>query len=868
MTSPIRALLSPTRPNDKVNGLDESFSPIKIPILTPIKDTDRVTHRKTPDVIIQHPHGLTAKHDARRSSINSQVQPKRRSMVNTPLVATTVPLLSSASKNTVYPMTSPRNHKSVNIDSIRRSKSTLDSKLNDLLNSKKSSGKENRSPFESSPLVNEQQMDSSIDVDNENNSSPIKRHRSATDNAEEESALKIAKVVTNANEGEEEYYAKSTSEHSIQVDEVFYKEDLVGKLTSAKSSPTAVKQSEKSPVVIDNDSDSDPEDYGRIENTISQTIMPNTSALTNKNFNQSISSDNNHTQVSKIIRQQTKDYITPQRYTEPIAKSPATNQQVRINEALVVDEVEDEVTYDKSDLKDVTSPLKNHKPTAPVNLATYNDFENVDGDEDIEVDRLENEPTINFLMSPNSKPVFSREQISKIQLEHDKKSHELMEQLTTKDERILTLSQELNKINNLLIKAESQVRELRDSKNKLANNEDILSIQLKHNERELASLTKNYKIKENYIEALRKKLSSQKIEAEEQIKELRSLLAERDTEIRDLKSQFNESNNLNIANSIKIEKLLKEKEESWEELESQKSRYAALNSSFEAREESLINKINDLTKKNTELVTANSENEALIKEFEAVANTKITELENTIADINKEKEEFSKKLAKSEEDEEEISRLKSECQDAQNLIKKLEIKTHHLERVNETMKSETDKLEAKNEKLESSEKEKDNIIAEDVSKLNELVEAVNKKDKEHKEEITALEAELKTLKETKAKLAEQADSYKQQVENTKIEADNEVKRLAQYLHHEYAEKHTKKLGDVKLHYEKEKESLIRERRYAEREVELLKRKLNNSLEEVRQLTDFIDVNKLQYQGSSMAGRSSPKRSNGSRSARY
>ena len=47
-------------------------------------------------------------------------------------------------------------------------------------------------------------------------------------------------------------------------------------------------------------------------------------------------------------------------------------------------------------------------------------------------------------------------------------------------------------------------------KSKLANSENLLTIQLHHNERELASLTKNFRLKESSLNNLKRKLNEQK----------------------------------------------------------------------------------------------------------------------------------------------------------------------------------------------------------------------------------------------------------------------------------------------------------------------------------------------------------------------
>ncbi|KAK6200114.1 uncharacterized protein RJT21DRAFT_121016 [Scheffersomyces amazonensis] len=866
-SSPMRAQVQSGANVSNIN-LDESFSPVKLPVKTPIKDSNLgpdISHHKTPEVIVKHPHGLTAKYEARGSGSGSGSGTERKSLVQTPLIPQPqfqyqnqiqIQKLTNSAKQLSrestklspmlppsLPFTSPRHssQKYIDIESIKKSKTRLDSKLNNILlkkNQKQSSphddtddsGKENRNPLDSSPVP--KVVSTSIIEDSV--SSPLKRTISDTNQEDQGSARKLVKV----NENEQ---APEEDDHSIQIDEVFYKEDLVGKLS--KSSPTINNHNHNkslNPVIIDNDSDSDPDDFGRIENTISQTIIPNTIGLNHNNITQ--------TQLGKIIRSEdmamAKDYITPQRYTEPIAKSPTTNLHVRVNELENVSEKDDEDdTSSKSELRDrdrdvdITSPLKYH--TAKTNVEKY-----LDNEDEIFENKLENEPTINFLMSPSSKPVFSLDHISKIQKDHEKRCNEFISQLCNKDERILTITKELNELQDCLIKYEKEIRDLKESKIKLRSNEEILSIQLKHNERELASLTKSFKIKENTVNGFKSKLNN--------IKSKKDQLNEKNNqqliEINNLNHQISEATNLNIDNTIKIETLLKEKEDLLNEVETYKTQNIQLSSELEklqSQQKDLYNKLEELKTSNTELANANSENESLIKEFESVANSKITELETTIANINKEKEEIYKTLEKAEEYEIEIKDLKTE-------INEVNETNHNITNKLDDLINSNDKLQEEINESNKIIKEKEEIINEDISKMTELVEAVQKKEEEYNERVKELQDQINQLSSEKQQALEQ-------VENTKIEADNEVKRLAQYLHHEYAEKHAKKLGDVKLHYEKEKDSLTRDKRYAEREVELLKRKLNNSLQEIRQLTDFIDVNKLQYHG-----RVSPKKSSRSR----
>ena len=813
---------------------DDTFSPVKLPN---VRTPELRNNNKDFDAVKQHPHGLTAKHEARgrRNTLHNYSDPSgRRSLVATPLNAP-----QPASENVPkYPLTSPRNAiKKFNIDSIKKSKISLDMRL-----SRESPvGKENNDPFGSSILA----ADLSLAP-----SSPIKRNRD-----EPSSARKIAKVVTNANE------TSYQSDTLVQINEVFYREDLVAQLSSSKSSPRrsdgiSKYTAQKPTTVVDNDSDSDPDDYGRIENTISQTIVPNTTVETNK-YTTSYNSDN-HTQLNKIIKLDEKSnagsYLTPQRYTEPIAKSPATNQQVRINEALNLETVDDNDegilgSMDQPPLKDATSPLKNH----PSNL--YNDSKIFSNSVDIpeslkevqeyddvvpEVERLENEPTINFLMSPKSKPVFSIDQINKMQDDDRKKVDYLKDEILKKNDVVRSLHQELATIKSEFASKQQETFYLKDEKDVLVRNEEILSIQLKHNERELASLTKSFKIKESTIAGLKHKLNDAKVQSQETISALTR-------QVEELTASSN-------VDAIRMEEILQEKADLLKALEEANNIQA------------------ELIKENVDLKEINSKQEELLKELdnlENLANDKIYNLEKNLQlqkielgtkadEVSKEREILTNQINQLEEDKIQqeshlhnqrraVQELKEELKDSTNLINKLNLKIDSLE--SEISKITKVDVETTRD-LKALIKEKDEIIAEDVTKMNELVLAIENKKRKHQQEIEEFQQDIKRLKEDSSRQQNKDVEYlKQQLKEQELDAQKKFDDIAAFLHKQYAEKHTRKLGEVRDQYEKELSLSNLDKKALHREADLLKRKLNRAVEEVQKVNEFVHVHKLLYPNS-------------------
>lgn len=832
---------------------DDTFSPVKLPN---VRTPELKNNNKDFDVVKQHPHGLTAKHEARgrRNTLHNYSDPSgRRSLVATPL---NVP--QAASENVPkYPLTSPRNTiKKFNIDSIKKSKKSLDMKL-----SRESPvGKENNDPFGSSTLA----ADLSLAP-----SSPIKRNHD-----EPSSARKIAKVVTNANE------SSYQSDTLVQINEVFYREDLVAQLSSTKSSPRrsggiSKYTAQKPTTVVDNDSDSDPDDYGRIENTISQTIVPNTTTVETNKYTTSYNSDN-HTQLNKIIKIDDKtnagSYLTPQRYTEPIAKSPATNQQVRINEALNLENSDDNDegilgSMDQPQLKDATSPLKNHPSNLYNDSKKFSTTNSVDIPESLkedqeyddvlpEVERLENEPTINFLMSPNSKPVFSIDQINKMQDDDRKKVDYLKDEILKKNDTVRTLHQELATIKSEFASKQQETFYLRDEKDVLVRNEEILSIQLKHNERELASLTKSFKMKESTIAGLKHKLNDAKVQSQETISSLTRQVEELTT-----------SNN---ADAIRMEEILQEKEELLKALEEANTIQA------------------ELAKENGDLKEINSKQEELLKELdnlENLANDKIYNLEKNLQlqktelgtkadEFSKEREILTNQINQLEEDKiqqetqihkqrRSVQQLNEELRDSTNMINKLNLKIDSLE----SEISKMTQVDAETTRdLKALIKEKDEIIAEDVTKMNELVLAIENKKRKHQEEIQELQQDIKRLKEDSSMQQNKEVEYlKQQLKEQELDAQKKFDDIAAFLHKQYAEKHTRKLGEVRDQYEKELSLSNLDKKALHREVDLLKRKLNRAVEEVQKVNEFVHVHKLLYPNSGSYTSKSP---NKSRTTRY
>ena len=226
-------------------------------------------------------------------------------------------------------------------------------------------------------------------------------------------------------------------------------------------------------------------------------------------------------------------------------------------------------------------------------------------------------------MSPNSKPVFSKDQVNKIQKEHESKVDTLLQQLNSRDDKIKQLYDEFAKVNEQLISSQKEQRALNDEKSKLANSENLLTIQLHHNERELASLTKNFRLKESSLNNLKRKLNEQKVSIDETRHEndtLKSKINELQSLERDLKAEIVETSNSNIESTLKLDQVIKEKEGLWIKNQELNEKLQSFESNSSSKYDKLKDEYEDLLERNQTLVDDNKRLET--EKFELEDKTK------------------------------------------------------------------------------------------------------------------------------------------------------------------------------------------------------------------------------------------------------
>lgn len=457
-------------------------------------------------------------------------------------------------------------------------------------------------------------------------------------------------------------------------------------------------------------------------------------------------------------------------------------------------------------------------------------------------------------------------------------------------------------------------------KKKLIANEDLLTVQLKHNERELASVTKTLRVKENNLVQLETRLYKYKTKNESNLNRLDDVIdecnslkdqvaklqkgiedkelsqKEFETQIKSLDEEVYAKNkeissltDANIDYNIKVEKLLTEKEE-------------------------LLTETERLGRENSGLEEINSKQQELLEELdklENLAKDKISSLESSLEtksqEIKKVMAEKDELLTKVDKLTDENRSLESDLDHAKSEIKELNNKLNNYDstrddlreqntkllgeikkttEISETLQSKVDELmleiEKLNHKVSESETqvdllksintEKDEIISGDTKKMGELVQKVNKQKQtiaDYEKDYEKAMDDIKTLqsKGENKSLNEEIEELKKQVSLGQAKTNERIQEVAEQLYFEYSKKHELKVNQVRAGFKKQIDNLNFEKKSQARDIDSLQKKLDIVNMEKNQLLRLID----EYQSVSdnkPKNKLSPKKSGVKKPLRY
>lgn len=473
-----------------------------------------------------------------------------------------------------------------------------------------------------------------------------------------------------------------------------------------------------------------------------------------------------------------------------------------------------------------------------------------DADDDNADDNDDNaEPTTKFLVSPRSKPVFTMEHVKRIQTKHYTELENLEAIINSKNQEILNFSEELSSTNSKFLQYDKIIKDLKLSRQRVVDNEELLMVQLEHNDQELNGLNKKLKSKLHQIQELENKLSQNNETTVQLTRDVEQKSHEND----DLKSQVEQLKQLNETGLIEKSHQLDEK---IKELTEKDEHISQLNQT-----------ITESNGKNGELNEIIVKQEELLNELETQLNSvrlevnrsqqkvdemgkKNEELREEIGAINREKDVIDHERQQSlnevnnlksvvEEKDQEIMQLQNASGDSNTkLSEELENKVNEVNElkeevtklINQCQEKET-VIQQNQQQIESNritDQEKDEIIKGDTKSMGEMTDKIN----ELKQTISSLEKqsigslEKQTNEETNMQsLKEQIEEYKRLNEENRQKTNTKIQEIAEQLYKEYSKKHEFKVDQLKTNFKVQLEQLRSEKKNQRKDIESLQKKI-------------------------------------------
>lgn len=612
--------------------------------------------------------------------------------------------------------------------------------------------------------------------------------------------------------------------------------DLDMKMSKIISNAEEVKATASGLVI---DDDSDPEE---LDTSI------------HSNVNATKSTADNFTIVHRQKGFTDNDYITPQRLTEPVAKSP---EAARVNE--LTGSHLAKLEYSGGRLSE-----ENSKLISPLEGHVKDKIDQSELSINSEYAKVDENLTISFLLSPKSKPVFSVNYVKKLQNRHYGEMEGLESTIESKDRDYLKLSEELTTTKKNLFENDRLVQEHNSITSKLRANEELLEIQIKQCQIELASALKKLKLKDSVIYQTEAKLSALRTQHEEKVNMLENKVSALRTEIEETEAK--------LTASIEAESTAQSKAT---QLQEELLHMRAINEESNKKIEemmletgSLMRELRQATESRDQFEQESLDLEAQLKEKNEANN----KLNTKFGEFVKDTEQLHNEMAKIEHEHKENEReLAEKLELANTLNEKLEVAETRLREVEllldasaakqeadmtrySELKSESAALLKELRSLKDQNTEKDRIISGDTRKLNELVEQVNKQKQLISDYKTGLKAEIDVDSKAESTLMQQIASLKHQVATAQQKTDERIQEVAEQLYHQYSKKHELKVNQLKDKYELKIKERASELEMKAREIETLESQLRTEMKEKNFFMALVERNEA-----SQKSKRSPKK---------
>ncbi|KAI5962876.1 hypothetical protein CANMA_003651 [Candida margitis] len=393
------------------------------------------------------------------------------------------------------------------------------------------------------------------------------------------------------------------------------------------------------------------------------------------NFSREPSQTLTHNQVTRLLNESKQNRYstkTPDRMTEPQPQRPHPHHV----KPSTVDNDQEEDT--------VLSPLRH-------DLDAVNEFQ----DEDQDDNELEDEPTMNFLDSPNSRPMFPLSYIEKLQSENERELSKLNEELKQQDLKINQLNDELSK--------------QREAEHRLKHASELNKIQLEQLERNVASLTKRNTILESSNMRFKCKLIDYKITVNE-VEEANRALTQKNDDLDDkfskLQTEHSQMQREHIEFTMKMDdfenvklKLVNEKQELLDKLGSLEQEYDSKIDHLEENVKLLEQSDEQLRSTNTDIRTQLDGSQARIEQLQD-EKKRLVAINDENQDLVKELDHLISSTKQNYEDE--IFKLKDKHEEkVSSLSSDLRVVQHSEAHYKELVNNLSEELQSRNKQLDS-----------------------------------------------------------------------------------------------------------------------------------------------------------------------
>lgn len=461
-----------------------------------------------------------------------------------------------------------------------------------------------------------------------------------------------------------------------------------------------------------------------------------------------------------------------------------------------------------------------------------------------------------LLESPPSPAIFSLKQLQLIQGNDRAHLNSLKITNDSINSTIQLQKTEIAALNDEILAKERQLSDLRFEQQNASRELHIAHIQRERSENSLAHAAQTLASLQDQLAQANSKLAELE-SVKYELEKAKSLMLERDADITSLESRIEHLNTQLTEKDSHIQSQDRDLQAAATAHATVQSRLAALeqeNRQLDTRVQDLKEYIAKQDEYVTQLDHTNNVGRAKILSLERDLEIQQREYRDALAEHEIESLRLASDVATAKRDalkaQSDLSVATSELHEAKLNVQDLSLRVRRLESDAEaSVRLREDETSALRQQLREREEE----LASKTEQLNVQLDRASSAAADYDSQLhNAREQVLKFQSQlaASATTANELDFYKQKLKQQEQDHLNKIDEISDYLHKQYAEKHTRKMGELRELYDQELISRESELKRMTREIALLTSRLSRTSEERERLLEFVTVHKLKYPGSS------------------